>query len=86
MDALPLIEVDPIAYLKGNRAFARVPEVILPAPWLCEDAAAPRFARVTPRLVRASAAVVAPVPPLATGTAPDVLPRPNALRAAATVF
>ena len=79
------MEVDPIAYLNGRRAAASVPDVMLLAAWLWVEAAAPRFDKVMPRLVRASAAVVAPVPPLATGTAPDVLPRPSAFRAAATV-
>ena len=64
----------------GSRAAASVPDVIAEAAWVCEAAAAPSVASVIPRFVRASAAVAAPVPPLATGTAPVVFPSPMALR------
>ena len=47
----------------GKRAIASVPVVMLPALFV-------------PRLLRAFAAVVAPVPPLATGT-PEAMPEWN---------
>ena len=48
-------------------------------------ATAPMLAGVIPSAVRADAASVLPVPPLAIGKAPSVLPSPSPARAAATV-
>ena len=46
----------PYATLKGRRAASSVPDVIFPAEWLCELAAAPNPLSVIPRLLLAVAA------------------------------